>query len=57
MTAKTNARHIHLVRTAQLAGEAFGHQAPTDSDAGGWVKPALGLLLLSFLATAAYLAL
>ena len=57
MTAKARARHIHLVRTAQVAGEAFGHQAPADPDAGGWAKPALGLLLLAFLATAAYLAL
>ena len=57
MTAKTRARDIHLARTAQVAGEAFGHQALHDADpAHGWARPALALLLATFLITAAYLA-
>ncbi len=60
MIANSTARHIHLVRTAQVAGEAFGHQTLHEhASAGsmGWAKPAFALLLLGFLATAAYLAL
>jgi len=57
MAAKTMARDIYLVKTAQVAGEAFGHHAPADPEAAGWAGPTLGLLLLSFLVTAAYLAL
>ena len=56
MAANSTARDIHLVRTAQVAGEAFGYHAPADPDAGGWARRALAFLLLGFLATAAYLA-
>ena len=57
MVAKSMARDIHLVRTAQVAGEAFGYHAPADPDVAGWARPALGVLLLGVLLTAAYLAL
>lgn len=60
MIGNSTARNIHLVRTAQVAGEAFGYQAPHDNAAAAsaaWTRPALALLLLGFLATAAYLAL
>lgn len=56
MAAKSMARDIHLVRAAQVAGEAFGYHAPAEADAAGWARPVLGLLLLGFLVTAAYLA-
>ncbi len=60
MTVKSTARHIYLVRTAQVAGEAFGYQALQDDGAAEparLAKPALALLLLGFLATAVYLVL
>ena len=57
MAAHSMARDIHLVRTAQVAGEAFGHHAPADPEAAGWARPALGMLLIGFLLTAAYIAL
>ncbi len=61
MVANSTTRHIHLVRIAQVAGEAFGYQAlhengPAEAGYAGWAKPALALLLVGFLATAAYLA-
>ncbi len=59
MIANSTARHIHLVRTAQVAGEAFGHHALHESGAAepaGRTRSVLALLLLGFLATAAYLA-
>ena len=57
MAVHSMARDIHLVRTAQVAGEAFGHHAPADPEAAGWARPALGLLLIGFLLTATYVAL
>jgi hypothetical protein len=60
MIANSTARNIHLVRTARVAGEAFGYQAAHEGAAAapvGWARRGLALLLLGFLATAAYLAL
>ena len=57
MAAHSMARDTYLVRTAQVAGEAFGHHAPADPETAGWARPALGLLLIGFLLTAAYIAL
>jgi hypothetical protein len=59
MIANSTARNIHLVRTARVAGEAFGYQAHEGAAAApvGWARRGLALLLLGFLATAAYLAL
>ena len=57
MAAHSMARDIHLVRTAQVAGEAFGHHAPADPQAPSWARPALALLLIGFLLTAGYIAL
>jgi hypothetical protein len=57
MVAKSIARDIHLVRTAQVAGEAFGYHAPADPDAARWVRPAFAVLLLGFFLTTAYLVL
>jgi hypothetical protein len=59
MVAKSMARHIHLVRAAQVAGEAFGYQALQDNGAepARWARPTLALLMLGFLGTATYLAL
>jgi hypothetical protein len=57
MVGNSTARDMHLVRTAQVAGEAFGYPVAADSDPAGWARPILGLLLLGFLLTAAYLAL
>ena len=54
MIAKWTARDIHLAKTAQVAGEAFGYHAAADGEAAGWRKPALALLFLSFLGSAAY---
>jgi hypothetical protein len=56
MIANSTARDLHLVRTAQVAGEAFGYHAPADAGAARWGRPALALLLMGFLITAAYLA-
>jgi hypothetical protein len=57
MTVKTTARNLHLVRTAQVAGEAFGYQVLHESAGpAAWPRAALGFVLLGFLATAAYLA-
>ena len=56
----STARNIHLVRTAQVAGEAFGYQPPHEGAGAsppGWARRGLALLLLGFVATAAYLAL
>ncbi len=55
MIAKSTARDIHLVRTAQVAGEAFGYHTPADAAGANWARPALGLLFLAFLMTEAYL--
>ena len=61
MIGNSTARNLHLVRTAQVAGEAFGHQALHEGAAeppyGRWARPVLGLLLMSLLASAAYLVL
>jgi hypothetical protein len=56
MTASSSARHLHLMRVAQSAGEAFGcHVADQTSSAGSvGIRPAsVGALLLVLLTAAA----
>jgi hypothetical protein len=60
-TAKTTARHLHLVRAAQSAGEAFGCPLTEDAVPGRWLSARVGatpfVLLAASVVAAAGLAL
>jgi hypothetical protein len=58
MTASSSARHLHLLRAAQSAGEAFGchvvdQTSGADAGAVGVRSASLGALLLVLLTAAA----
>ena len=60
-TAKTTARHLHLVRAAQSAGEAFACPMPDDAVPIGWLTAHVGatpfVWLTAWIVAAAALAL
>jgi hypothetical protein len=49
-TAKTTARHLHLVRAAQSAGEAFACPLTEDAVPGRWLSGSVGATSFVWLA-------